>query len=490
MNLADLNKDTLLSVGIDIGTTTTHLVVTSLKFSNVARPTQINALQVTDKEVLFESTVYRTPLTEAGLIDAKAVAMLIEQAYAEAEAKTGRNMKAVQTGAVIITGESARTRNAAQVLEEIAELAGEFVVESAGPNLESILCARGSGAQALSKAESMRVLNIDIGGGTSNFAVIDNGAITSTAVNFLAGRAIIFDQGKIAAISRAAQDLCREKNINLTISMCESECQAQLSLLAAEMAEAICTSADNYSDNNLDLIVISGGVAEIMATLSLYKDFPSAPEKNVEHIVGDNPYNDFGIYLARALTTRLERSDKPYSLAANAIRATVLGAGMHTLQLSGSTIEFAQESLPLRNLPLLKIDAKDSTKLVANIKQALAHKELDWSKTPLTLALTGLDAAGLQYQNMKSLAQELARAHCDLKGCEPLVVTTAEDIGMALGSLLKRLIPDKRIITVDGIAIEDGDYLDIGRPLHSNSSSDQYTAALPVVVKTLIFYKN
>jgi len=91
---------------------------------------------------------------------------------------------------------------------------------------------------------------------------------------------------------------------------------------------------------------------------------------------------------------------------------------------------------------------------------------------------------------MKNLAGELSQAFTLMKGCEPFVVTAEQDIAMALGQLLKRLLPDKRIITVDGITTGDGDYLDIGRPVHSNSLSDQYTAALPVVVKTLIFYKN
>jgi len=465
----------LLSVGIDIGTTTTHLVVTSLKFSNVARPTQINALQLTDKEVLFESIVYETPLTDDGLIDAKAVAVLIAEAYGQAEAKTGRDMKMVQTGAVIITGESARTRNAAAVVEEIAALAGEFVVESAGPNLEAILCARGSGAQALSKADGKRVLNIDIGGGTSNFALIENGEITSTDVNFFGGRAIRFEQGKIKSISRAAQDLCRSVAIDLKVQTSEADCRAKLSLLADHMAERICGQVDNKEDDDkFDLTVISGGVAEIMQKKSY----------------AQNHYQDFGIYLAAALERKLKQSGRPYTLALNAIRATVLGAGLHTLQLSGSTIDFAQESLPLRNLPLLKIDAKDSTRLVANIQQLLLLKELDWSKAPLTLALTGLDSRALQYQYMKNLAAELSRAFTLMKGCEPFVVTAEQDIAMALGLLLKRLLPDKRIITVDGITTGDGDYLDIGRPVHSNSLSDQYTAALPVVVKTLIFYKN
>ncbi|MBS1992254.1 MAG: ethanolamine ammonia-lyase reactivating factor EutA [Cyanobacteria bacterium SZAS LIN-3] len=465
------DDSSILSVGIDIGTTTTHLVVSSLKFDNVARPTQISNVRLTDKEVLFESAIYKTPLTPEGLINAGAVAALIEEAYRQACEKTGLDMKAVDTGAVIITGESARTRNAAEVVSQIAGFAGDFVVESAGPGLESILCARGSGAQLLSKDEGIRVLNVDIGGGTSNFAVIDNGEISDIGVNLVGGKAVVFAQGKILFLSREAQSICREKNLALEAGMSEADNLSKLSLLAAELAAKICGQIASFG--SFDQIVLSGGVAALM-------------EKSQDQ----NPYQDFGVYLALALKQALAAAGLKYGLADNAIRATVLGAGMHTLQLSGSTIDFPRESLPLRNLPLLKIDGRDRDNLSRNVKKALELKEIDWSKAPLTLALSGLRKEDMQYRRLSELARSLAHTFQDLQACEPFVITTQQDVAMALGLLLKRLLPDKRIITVDGICVTDGDYLDIGRPMHSNSLKDQYTAALPVVVKTLVFYKN
>ncbi len=232
-------EDRLLSVGIDIGTTTTHLVVTSLKFGNLARPTQIGQLGITDKEVLFESPIYETPLDEHGRINAEAVAKIVQDVYLKAAKEANLDMTAVQTGAVIITGESARTRNARAIVQEVAKFAGEFVVESAGPGLESIFCARGSGAQARSKDEGTRVLALDIGGGTSNFAWIKNGDIAATSALSLGGRALRFSSGKISGMSEAAALLCRHNNIDLKVGAPQNQLAGELTRLADLMASII-----------------------------------------------------------------------------------------------------------------------------------------------------------------------------------------------------------------------------------------------------------
>lgn len=270
-----LKEDRLLSVGIDIGTTTTHLVVTSLSFGKKSSAKSINDLCVTDKHVLFESAVYETPLAADGSIDAARVAELIGQAYKEAAQQANLDMTSVHTGAVIITGESARTRNAAEVLLEIAKFAGEFVVESAGPSLESILCARGSGAQALSKEDGRRILSLDVGGGTSNFALVEQGEITATAAISIGGRAIKFVDKKIASMSKTAALLSSSIGLTLTEGMGMVDCHAELSALANLMAQIIfdISSAGQALSDKIDiwltpaltleqrpeLVLISGG---------------------------------------------------------------------------------------------------------------------------------------------------------------------------------------------------------------------------------------
>jgi len=491
-------EDRLLSVGIDIGTTTTHLVLTSLKFGNRARPTHISQLGITDREILFESPIYETPLTGDGRINAEAVAKIVQDVYLKAAKEANLDMTAVQTGAVIITGESARTRNARAIVEKVAKFAGEFVVESAGPGLESIFCARGSGAQARSKEQGKRILALDIGGGTSNFAWIKDGEIAGTGALSIGGRAVRFSSGKISRMSQSAALLCRSHNIDLKVGAPLDQFASELARLAELMAALLCDLcakgghlSDQLSqlwltpvltlDRTPETILFSGGVAALMQSAT-------AADAYIDDRA--NEYQDFGIYLARALNQLLRQRKIKFEVADKAIRATVLGAGMHTLQLSGSTIDFAIDCLPLRNLPLIKIDGSDQKHLAANIRKAIELKQIDWSKQPVALSLVGLDRNQLQYTRVKHLAETLAQVQEEMQAAEPLVVTYDQDIAMVLGQLLKRLVPDKRIISVDGLVIEDGDYLDIGKPVHSNSLSDRYTHSLPLVVKTLIFYKN
>lgn len=70
----------------------------------------------------------------------------------------------LRTGAVIITGETARKENANEVLEALSDLAGDFVVATAGPDLESVLSARGRAPTPCPRKSSTAIANVDIGG--------------------------------------------------------------------------------------------------------------------------------------------------------------------------------------------------------------------------------------------------------------------------------------------------------------------------------------
>ena len=479
--MADKDKKRLLSVGIDIGTTTTHLIISSLKFGNTAGPTQVSKLGITDKEILFQSPIHLTPLDREGAIDAQAVAALVQLNYAEAARIL--NFEPIETGAVIITGESAAKRNAEEVCQAISRFAGAFVVESAGANLESIFCARGSAAQAISKQEGINVLSLDIGGGTSNFALVQSGLITSVGAIAIGGRSVRFVDGRIEQISESAAG-----HSELIVGLMEKDCQSQLQMLADDFAAIILGICRGESDQNKaeiwltekflvkekpDLLLLSGGVAELMRT--------DQEQCNKDK----NKHNDFGFYLAQTLKDQLDKGDLKYTLAENAIRATVLGAGMHTLQLTGSTIGCSDEDLPLRNLPLIKIDVSaidvsaigvsvnNVETIPIDIQSALALRAIDWSKKAVAISINGLQRNQLQYERVRRLAEVLADAQKALAACDPLVITVDQDIAMALNQLLKRLLPDKRIITLDGIVLEDGDYLDIGKPV--NRLSDPNT---------------
>lgn len=159
-------QETILSVGIDIGTSTTQLIFSRLTIENLASNYTVPRISIVNKEVFYRSGIYFTPLKSQTEIDAAKVKEIIRKEYE----KAGRKPEDLQTGAVIITGETARKQNANRVLETLSDMAGDFVVATAGPDLESVLSAKGAGSDRLSEEKREVVANIDIGGGTSNIA--------------------------------------------------------------------------------------------------------------------------------------------------------------------------------------------------------------------------------------------------------------------------------------------------------------------------------
>ena len=143
-------SENLLSVGIDLGTTTTQMILSRLQVENLADPFSVPRLEITHREILYKSPIYFTPLLNHDRIDADALRKIVDTEYQNA----GVHPSDIQTGAVIITGETARKDNAAEVLSALSDYAGEFVVATAGPALESVLAAKGAGADQLAKQKA------------------------------------------------------------------------------------------------------------------------------------------------------------------------------------------------------------------------------------------------------------------------------------------------------------------------------------------------
>ena len=188
--------EVILSVGIDIGTSTTQLIFSRLTIENRASSYTVPRIDIVDKEVIYRSKIYFTPLRSATEIDAEAVKRIVREEYQAA----GMTPEMLRTGAVIITGETARKENANEVLEALSDLAGDFVVAIAGPDLESVLSARGAGTDALSKEKRTAIANVDIGGGTTDIAVITLGSMACSTSLKLAGDALT------AAVQRFVQE--------------------------------------------------------------------------------------------------------------------------------------------------------------------------------------------------------------------------------------------------------------------------------------------
>src|ERR671922_1124621 len=161
----------LLSVGVDVGTTTTQVVFSRLNLQDVSRAGQIPRINITDRKVIYQSPIVFTPLVDAETIDAEKLNQIVRGEYVNA----GVDPSQVETGAVIITGETAKKKNADEILRALSGLAGEFVVSVAGPNVESLIAGRGAGAAQYSQTNYATVTNVDIGGGSANSATFRTG---------------------------------------------------------------------------------------------------------------------------------------------------------------------------------------------------------------------------------------------------------------------------------------------------------------------------
>jgi ethanolamine utilization protein EutA len=448
--------ESIVSVGIDVGTTSTHLAFTRMSLGNRSRINEPTRLAVTQRETIYQSEIYRTPLIDEDVIDAVRVVEIIRSEYKKANIRA----EDIATGAVIITGETAKKRNAEDIVDELSKLAGNFVAASAGPNLESALAARGSGACAAS-LDGKVICNVDVGGGTTNIAICENGVVVDCRWLAVGGRVCTtdsVDEDARRVIALAGAVLPRRPQVSGPVELW-----------------------------------FSGGVAEIMLRL-----------KNNE-VVDDTEFGDCGVLLARALLRQLKR---PIFIPPNPIRATVIGAGAHSLQLSGSTVAVENTSLPIRNLPIVRVSGPDE------IEARMKLHDLDWSKQEVAIMMVGLPRIG--YVELKKLAEDVWACFRDANGKAPLVVLVEQDLAAALGQLLvgasacttfAAAIGDKNvqaardgtrrasspplqtsaaaseapeIIVLDGIATEYGDYIDIGKPM----ANGQF---VPVVIKELIF---
>ncbi|MBQ4600225.1 MAG: ethanolamine ammonia-lyase reactivating factor EutA [Oscillospiraceae bacterium] len=448
----------LLSVGLDVGTTTTQLIVSRLQVENRASAFAVPEMEIAQRQVLYRSGIYFTPLLGQELVDGEGIREIVEREYAAA----GIRRQDVDTGAIIITGETSRRENAAAVLEALSAYAGDFVVATAGPDLESVLAAKGAGAVAYSEETGKSVLHIDIGGGTSNFALVQQGEVTATACLNVGGRLIKTDEaGRIRYISPVLEGLT-ELQLGQIPTQSQREALAELLAQALEMAAGL-----RQRTALLDTLQTAG-------SSKLWEKLPCRPVISFSGGVADciekrhepGAFGDIGTELGAAIReSALCRGE--YRLGSETIRATVIGAGCHSARLSGSTVYSAHVTFPLKNLPVaaLKAPVPDTE----TMGQALSRLEGDG-----ILAFPGVCAP--KYTLLKQLAEAVAAAFEE----KPVRIAMEADMALALGQRLALLLPEREILCIDRVRLEQGSYLDVGAPAGP---------ALPVVIKTLILEK-
>ena len=453
-------SEVLCSVGLDVGTTTTQLIVSQLTVENQASAFAVPKMEITQREICYRSPVHFTPLTQGDLVDGEGIRRIVEEEYARAGITPGD----VDTGAVIITGETSRKENASRVLQVLSHHAGEFVVATAGPDLESALAARGSGAVAYSEKTGKRVLHMDIGGGTSNLALVEDGKILQTGCLNVGGRLVKVDEGgTITYLSPVARQLSslqegRRAEVSLLEELADKLVQG-LEMAAglrevSPLWEKLVTRESVETQPILPGAVISfsGGVADCIE-----KDHPPFA------------FGDMGPILGKAIRNSRLCSGE-YMLAENTIRATVIGAGCHSATLSGSTVFYRDVALPVKNLPVAVLDEASQLDPDAITRALQGH-----DTQQVVLAMPGMESPG--YGDIQHLAQAIAQGTAG----KPVFVCLQADMAKALGQRLALLLPGIPCLCIDRVALEAGSFLDIGQPVGP---------ALPVVVKTLVLSGN
>ena len=444
-------SETLRSVGLDVGTTSTQMIVSELTIENRASNFAVPEMEIARRRILYKSPVYFTPLLDESRVDGAAIRQIVEGEYRSA----GISRDSVDTGAIIITGETSRKENARAVLDALSDFAGDFVVATAGPDLESVLAAKGAGAVELSERTGKSVLHMDIGGGTSNLALIRDGKIVETGCLNVGGRLLKFaEEGTVEYVSPVLREISG-------IKVGDRPKAEQVEALAETLTQALEMAAGLREQTPLleNLATKEVGAVWTPPSGEIVVSFSGGVADCIQRELPWQEYGDMGPVLGQAIRkSRLCRGE--YALGSETIRATVIGAGCHSAQLSGSTVFYQNVQFPLKNVPVVPISRLDS------IGRELAKQE-----QAAILAMPGKPSP--TYREIVTMAEQII---AETEG--QILLCLEQDMAKALGQALAvRLPPGTPILCIDRVKVSEGSYLDIGAPI---------AHALPVVVKTLV----
>ncbi len=472
---------TLSSVCVDIGSAGTQVLFSRVRLRRQAVDLSSRYLTVS-RETLFESPIHLTPYINEKLIDAQALGGLVDEAYRAAQLHPDE----IDTGVVILTGEALRRENAEQIADVLARTCGELVCASAGHHMEGLLAAHGSGAVQASHARGEKILNIDIGGGTTKLSVVERGNVVSTAALHIGARLVAVDSnGTIVRLDPAG--CTHAARAGYAWSIGQDVTHVQVDAVAESMADALVAALSVPAPppevlalyltepigqlDGVDSVIFSGGVSE--------------------YVYGreDRDFGDLGRALGKALRQRVESGELPWRLLPDSrgIRSTALGGSEFTAQMSGNTLYLSDPELllPRRNLQVIAVDYEfadtvDAARLAAAIQRSLERFDIDDGGADVVLAFRW--AGRPEYQRIEALAEGIRRGLAGRIGDgRPIYIVLDADIAMNLGAVLREdMALDNEVLVIDGLTLWDFDYIDLGR-LRLPSRT------VPVTIKSLVF---
>ena len=475
----EINEIEILSVGVDVGSSTSHLVFSKLLLKRDEHSVS-RRFNIEERNIVYEGRIINTPLLDDVTIDIDKLIEFFKEEYNRA----GINPADIQTGAVILTGESAKKQNAKQIAEMLSNDAGKFVAATAGPNFESLIAAMGSGVTARSKRDNKTILSCDIGGGTSNIAISKDGETISTSCISVGGRLLGFDpQRRIWRIDEPAMRVMKHLGMHYKIG--DQIIRPDIERIAKQFAEILfevitgparsalarqlMLTDDLDFPDRIDEYSFSGGVAELMYG-------------NTNH------YDDIGKILADNINALTPRLACPVIEPASKIRATVIGAGAYSLSISGSS-GFMDDKLsfPIRNVPVIRVDVDKSRlslqHVISQIKTSFRRFDLDEGED--IAALYFKDPARASYPQLELFAKSIQAAlPRSIDNQLPIILIFETDIACSVGSVIRRETDLKtNLLSLDELTLKEGDWIDIGEPLVAGQ-------VFPVTVKSLVFYSN
>ncbi|MDE3075998.1 MAG: ethanolamine ammonia-lyase reactivating factor EutA, partial [Chloroflexota bacterium] len=460
--LWQLENVELTTVGVDVGSSTSHLMFAHVHLQRLGQELS-SRFVVVNRQVLWRSPIMLTPYHPDSTIDADSLGAFFARAYRDA----GLQRDDVDTGAIILTGEALKRTNARAIAEIFAAESGKFVCASAGHHMEAVLAAHGSGAVALSRRKAQTILNVDIGGGTTKFALVRDGEVLHTAAVAVGGRLVaVNDQGELVRIEDPAMPAAAAAGIALRLgqplSVRDQEklvaawCDVLTSTIRQEplsaLAQQLLVTDPLPADVRPEAIAFSGGVAE--------------------YVYGREPdsFQDLGPALAAGIRRAVEvgRLALPVLDPGQGIRATVIGASQFSMQLSGNTISISQGTrLPIRNLPVLhpRVDLSDHF-TAAQVADAVADsvRRFDGEDGRTSVALAFSWRGDPLYQRLRTFADGIVQGLAEIIAARlPLVLLLDGDVGKTLGSILElELEVPSDIVSIDGLKLQEFDYVDVG----------------------------